>query len=157
MPSNITYTYRDSFTSAGTSFNKGRSITVSDTDWANAFGSTGISSVLQYTAPVGTSYEQIWDNGVQGDDNFGQSGENDFLMVVNRSSSDTLTLRFDDGGGSNHAYLDIPPGGRFMWYASQAIITSAGGVGLFSTLSAKFGSATDTVELLAFSVNAAFS
>lgn len=157
MPSSVTYSYRDTFTgTGGTAYGGRASYRYSAPEAVGGFGQVEVSGVLQFTAPVGTSYEQILDVANNGGDAFGQVSSNDAFMIVNRSTTDTLTLRFD-GLSANHAYMVLPAGTHFILYGSPVMITSASGGDLCASVSAKFTSATGTVEVIALSLNSAFS
>lgn len=159
MASSVTYSYRDSFTATGgTSFGR-RGTRVQQypigAPQAGYGSDSEITSAMHFTAPVGTSYEVIYDsNGLTGADEFGEPSQGDFAIFFNRSETDTLTLRFDAAVSIN-SYVTIPPNGRFIVYAPRVILTAGGDLG--TSISAKFTSASGVVEVLAGSLNTYFS
>lgn len=154
MSNYLQYSYRDSFTqSAGSAFNEGNTLR---SDGSGIDGGLEYTSTLRFTATVGTSYERIYTVGAAGDDNFGGVSATDCMMIVNRSTTDTLTLRFPGALGDN-AYVTIPAGRHFLLYGAVCATSVSASDFTTGQIDAKFTSANGTVEVVGISYNTAYS
>lgn len=154
MPSFLQFAYKDSYVqNGGSTFSGGQTHRY---DAPEVAGANEFASVLHYTAPVGTSYEQIYTALGAGDDNFGGISTTDTVMIINRSTTDTLTLRFNGVGGDN-AYVTVPAGRHFILYGTIVLTSVSASDVTVGPVDAKFTSGTGTVEVIAGSLNAAFS
>lgn len=154
MSSYLIYAYRDSFTqAAGSAFNEGNSLQSNGT---GIDGGAEYTSTLRYTATVGTSYERIYNVSGVGDDNFGTIGQVDCMMIVNRSTTDTLTLRFPGALGDN-AYVTIPASRHFLLYGAVCATSVSASDFTIGQIDAKFTSANGTIEVVGISYNNAYS
>lgn len=137
----------------GSNFNTRATLTNEDVDGSDAvYGD--VEQSLHFTAPVGTTYETILTvNTSDTDDEFGELQDEAFFWVINRSSTQSLTLRFNGASGT-HAYVTIPAGKWFQVIAPILTVFRtdlSGSEAWNGVLDAKFASSTDRVEVWGFS------
>lgn len=155
MATSVTFQLRDQFTATGgTSFSGRTTLTIDTDDFPGTlFASQEVSAIMHYTAPVGSSYEQVVDlRGAIGSDNFGDVSQYVYILFINRSTTQACTIRTDSTGSD--AFFQIPAG---KWLTLPFPELIFGDSASTQTISAKFASSSDTLEVLAFSINAAFS
>lgn len=138
-------TYRSStifLTNSGVSFNRGMALTFDD----DAASAVDLNEVIHFTAPVGTTYEQIFDFDTSADFGTHNTGTTK-LLILNRSTSQTMTLKFVCA--TKNGYAEVPPGAWFT-YDNEVLIDSE----TCTAIEAKFASSSQEVEVWGYSSNA---
>lgn len=160
--SSVSISLREQFiATGGSSFSGSKLISVPDENaiqaltWAGA--ATNISAGIHFTAPVGSSYEQVLDPAAAGADAFGVAGTVGVFIFFNRSDTQTCTLRFDGGAATDNSYVEVPAGKWFILTYPAIVETNDSTGENVGTVSAKFASSSDALEVWGFSVNGAFS
>lgn len=129
-------------TDAGTSFNRGMSLSLDD----DAASGVDMTEIIHFTAPVGTSYEQVFDFDTVADFATHNTGTTK-LLIFNRSSTQTMTLKFVCA--TKNGYAEVPPGAWFT-YDNELYIDSE----TCTAIEAKFASSEDEIEIWGYTLTA---